>query len=180
MSLKEDLTPENLKSHHKKKMPKFISDPTGDELGDLQLCDLLEHFLAELGAVQSAITLTGARINSLADMSVIPRASVPSAIAVQKQVLQLQQHFQQIIKLLTEAVLEEDIQGDQEQRLRPYQTEAHRLLRLMAVAALKLRTAKQPETFEQQRSLIETQLDQLRPFAQAIADEVCGAVDVAS
>ncbi len=159
-------------------MPEFISEPVSGQSGDSQLCDLLEDFLAALGAVQSAITLTSTVTNSSVVSSVIPLNSTLNAVAVQKQVLQLQQHFQRIIELLSESVAQSDQQGDQEQRLSSYQTEAHRLLRLMGVVALKLRTAKQPETLEQQRSLLEIQLNQLRPFAQAIADEVCHAAHV--
>jgi metal-responsive CopG/Arc/MetJ family transcriptional regulator len=145
-----------------KKMPKSISEPVSAPLGDL-----LEHFLSELGQVQAEMTS--------ANLSV---ANPSANSVVQKQIVQLQQHFQQILKLIAEAVLQGVLQGEHEQRLRSYQTEAHRLLRLMGIAALKLRTAKQLETWEQQRSHIETLLAQLQPFAQAIASEVSSSTRI--
>ncbi len=128
---------------------------------DSQLCNLVESFLKELSVIEAAISSEDLTLAS--SYVSLPRPEI--------QVLKLQQHFQQIVNLLAEAVLD----PRREQRLRPYQTEAHRLLRLIGVTALKLRTARQPETWQQQRSHLTAQLSQLHPFAQAIADEVGGA-----
>jgi hypothetical protein len=128
-----------------------------------QLCELMAFFLKEVGGLQAAIP---------SDTEAIPASGLTlNAVAVQQQVVQLQQHFQQIVGLISEAGLDLAC----EQRLRPYQTEGHRLLRLMGVAALKLRATKQPETLAQQQQLIVDQLARLQLFAQAIADDVCNS-----
>lgn len=123
-----------------------------------RLCHLAQVFLEGLSELQKEMV-------SLAEAE-----SSSNASAVQTQMIQLQQHFQEIIA----AIAITPIDPEREQRLRPCQTEAHRLLRLMGIEAMKLKTAKQPETIAKGRSHITTQLNQLQPFAQTIADEVCG------
>ncbi len=86
---------------------------------------------------------------------------------VYSQMVQLQQHFQAILAKLAATSLTPEV----EQRLRPYQTEAHRLFRLLGVEAMKLRAAKQSATLVKGRAHITTQLSKLQPFIQAIADE---------
>ncbi len=133
------------------------------ELAEGRLCHLAQTFLEDLS-----------RLRKEAIPSANPSAKEVSSFndsAVQRQTIQLQQHFQRIVA----AIAITPIDPEREQRLRPYQTEAHRLLRLMGVEAMKLKTAKQPETLAKGRSQITTQLNQLQPFAQAITDEVCGA-----
>lgn len=134
------------------------------------LRDLIESLLVSLKGLQTAIAQPLPSCPQPTPQPAPQPIPAANAVAIQQQVVQLQQHFQQIVAMLTEA----DFNGDQEQRLRPYQTEAHRLLRLMGVTALKLRAAKQIETWDQQRSHLAVQLNQLQPFAQAIADEICG------
>jgi hypothetical protein len=129
------------------------------EPADDPLRDVIESLLARLKVLQVAI-----QPSSIQPIQPIPAAN---AVAIQQQVVQLQEHFQQLVTMLAAA----DLSGDQLQRLRPYQTEAHRLLRLMGVVALKLRAAKRIETWDQQRSQLNIQLNQLQSFAQAIADE---------
>jgi hypothetical protein len=142
-------------------MSELNSEPT-----DAPLRDVIESLLARLKVLQVAIQpIQPISIRPIQPIQPIPAAN---AVAIQQQVVQLQQHFQQLVTMLAAA----DLSGDQLQRLRPYQTEAHRLLRLMGVVALKLRAAKRIETWDQQRSHLASQLNQLQSFAQAIADEL--------
>ncbi len=89
--------------------------------------------------------------------------------ALRSQTAQLQARFQGILA----AVAEADIELAVEQRLRPFQTEAHRRLRLLSLELMKLPTAKQPETLARSHSTIQDHLTQLRGFLQAMADELC-------
>ncbi|MGB3301048.1 MAG: hypothetical protein WBA76_22490 [Phormidesmis sp.] len=132
---------------------------TTEELPESHLCQLAQVFLENLSRLQKEVILS-TKQDYLGD-----------AIALQKQAMQLQQQFQKIVAAI--AITPLDVAT--EQRLRPYQTEAHRLLRLAGVAAMKLKAAKQPETLTKGRSQLTAQLTQLQPFAQAIADEVCGS-----
>lgn len=91
------------------------------------------------------------------------------AAAVQQQVAQLQQRFQQILAALAEA----DLAPAVEQRLRPHQTEAHRRSRLLGIEAMRLQTAKQGATIERQRSQLADHTKALQEFVQAMADEIC-------
>lgn len=91
------------------------------------------------------------------------------AVDVQQRATQLQQSFPKLLQQLTETTT---LEPAAHQRLRPYQTEAHRRLRLLSVEAMKLRTAKQPETLEKVRSQLQEHLTQLTKFIQAIADEI--------
>ncbi|MEM9090874.1 MAG: heterocyst frequency control protein PatD [Cyanobacteria bacterium P01_F01_bin.53] len=91
------------------------------------------------------------------------------AFALQQQTAQLQQTFPKLLQQLTETTT---LEPAAHQRLRPYQTEAHRRLRLLSVEAMKLRTVKQPETLEKVRSQLQDHLTQLTKFIQAIADEI--------
>lgn len=132
-----------------------------EELTESRLCQLAQAFLEDLSGLQKEVVLSA------------KQGHIKDASAVQKQAIQLQQHFQTIVAAI--AITPLDLH--KEQRLRPYQTEAHRLLRLMGVEAMRLKTAKQPETLAKGRSQLTTQLTQLQSFAQAIADEVCGSSD---
>lgn len=134
------------------------------ELVEGRLCHLAQVFLEGLSGLQKEVVSSAEAGSSVSDGF--------NAGAVQTQVIQLQQHFQKIIA----AIAITPIDPEREQRLRPYQTEAHRLLRLMGIEAMKLKTAKQPETIAKGRSQLTTQLNQLQPFAQAIAEEVCGTL----
>ncbi|MEO1393240.1 MAG: heterocyst frequency control protein PatD [Cyanobacteria bacterium J06634_5] len=95
---------------------------------------------------------------------------------VQLKVAQLQQPFQGLFQALEG--LDEQLEKPSGmvpstmQRLRSYQTEAHRRLRLLGVEAMKLRAAKQPDTVEKVRSQLSDHLAQLTQFTQAIADEI--------
>jgi len=89
--------------------------------------------------------------------------------SINRSISQLQHQFQAIIAAAEAACLDPQI----EQRIRPSLTEGHRRLRLAGIAAMQLRTAKQPASVEKQRSLIQAHLSQLQQFARAIADEVC-------
>ena len=93
----------------------------------------------------------------------------PDAAAVQRQAVQLQQQFQQILA----AIAETDLTPAVEQRLRPHQTEAHRRLRLLGIEAMRLQAAKQAATVERQRSQIQAHTQALQQFIQAMADEIC-------
>ena len=131
------------------------------ELIEGRLCPLAQEFLENLSRLQKEVAAS-AEAGSFGD-----------ANAVKTQTIQLQQHFQKIIAAI--AITPTD--SAKEQRLRPYQTEAHRLLRLIGLEAMKLKTAKQAATIAKGRSQLTTQLNQLQPFAQAIANEVCGTVE---
>lgn len=87
---------------------------------------------------------------------------------VPPRVMKLQAEFQQIVASLSQANLTPEV----EQRLRPCQTEGHRRLRLLGIAAMRLRTAKQVKTIEQVRSQIEDHLIQLEKFVRAMAAEM--------
>ena len=130
------------------------------ELVEDRLCYLAQVFLEDLTGLQKAVVSSAEAGSSF------------NASAVQTQTIHLQQHFQKIIA----AIAITPIDPETEQRLRPYQTEAHRLLRLMGIEAMKLKTAKQPETIAKGRSQLTTQLNQLQPFAQAITNEVCATL----
>ena len=99
--------------------------------------------------------------------TVAPRP--PDAVAVQRQVVQLQQRLRQILAMIAETDLTPAI----EQRLRPHQTEAHRRSRLLGIEAMRLQAAKQTATIERQRSQLQAHTQALQQFIQVIADEVC-------
>lgn len=87
-------------------------------------------------------------------------------LGVRQQLLQCQPLFQEIVAQLANA----DLTSVVEQRIRPAQTEAHRLLRLMGVDAMRLAAAKKPETKDKLRSQLLTQTERLQGFLQVIAD----------
>ena len=134
------------------------------ELAEDRLCHLARVFLEELSELQKEVISSAEAESSF------------NASAAQTQMIQLQQHFQKIIAAIAITSTYPRSDPEREQRLRPYQTEAHRLLRLMGIEAMKLKTAKQPKTIAKGRSQLTAQLNQLQPFAQAIADEVCGTL----
>ena len=76
--------------------------------------------------------------------------------------------FQNVVASLAAA----DLTPAMEQRVRPAQTEAHRLLRLMGVDAMRLSAAKQPETMERLRSQLLSQTERLQGFIEVIAQAV--------
>ncbi len=111
----------------------------------------LNEWLRSLGTLQQLMT---------------DEASSPAVIL--QQVGSLQSQFQSIVSAIDAAELSPAV----EQALRPYQTEAHRRLRLLSVESMKLRTARAPETVAQVRSRLKAHLDQLQQFASAIANEL--------
>ena len=128
---------------------KFDADPDGERDRSREvnsLCNLAQQLLSQVGSLQQAMNQDAAEIS--------PPASV------QAQIVRLQRDFQRIVSDLDDA----DIDPAIEQRLRPCQTEAHRWLRLLGVNAMRLRTAKQPERIDQERSQLAHQLTQLHPF----------------
>lgn len=106
-------------------------------------------------------------LRMLAELSAALLADPLEAGTVQPQISQLQNQFQSILTA-TAADAAPSVK-----RLRPYQTEAHRRLRLLGIEAMRLRTARQPATLERQRSQLQTHLTELQKFAQAMADQVC-------
>ncbi|MFK8182676.1 MAG: hypothetical protein AB8B99_04825 [Phormidesmis sp.] len=89
-----------------------------------------------------------------------------AAPQLQQQLLQCQSLFQKIVAQLAASDLTPEI----EQRVRPAQTEAHRLLRLMGVDGLRLAAAKRPETLAKLRAQLLTQTESLQGFVQVIFD----------
>lgn len=86
--------------------------------------------------------------------------------SIQSEIAQLQPLFQSMLQDLDRA----DLAPVARQRIRPFQTEAHRRSRLLGVAAMQLRSAKQPETLVRVRSQLQEHLTQLQSFIQGIAD----------
>ncbi len=105
----------------------------------------------------------------LSELSASLAADSLNASTIQQQQAQLQKQFQSILA----TIVNTDIPPLVERQLRPYQTEAHRRLRLLGIEAMRLRTAKQPATLERQRSQLQTHLSELQKFVQAMADQVC-------
>ncbi len=132
------------------------------------VCQPTQQFLLSVGKLQAEIAS-----ETVSDTALTagdrPSPESTSQQTVGQSLSQLQQQFQEIIAAAEAARLNPQI----EQRIRPFLTEGHRRLRLAGIAAMQLRTAKQPATVEKQRSLIQAHLSQLQQFAQAIADEVC-------
>lgn len=143
-----------------------------------RLCEQLQSLLYGLNELRSRLQPTLPE-NASSLPSVGPDAGrltegsakhpLPDKAAIQRQVTQLQQQFQQILVMIANADLDPAI----EQRLRPHQTEAHRRSRLLGIEAMRLQAAKQTATIERQRSQVEAHANQLQKFVQAIADEVC-------
>lgn len=106
-------------------------------------------------------------LQMLAELSVTLLTDPLEAGTVQQQIAQLQNQFQSILTATAADA------GPSAKHLRPYQTEAHRRLRLLGIEAMRLRTARQPATLERQRSQLQTHLTELQKFAQAMADQVC-------
>lgn len=84
--------------------------------------------------------------------------------SIQSEASQLQPLFQSLLQALDHAELAD------RQRIGPFQTEAHRRLRLLGVAVMQLRSAKRPETLVRVRSQLQDHLTQLQSFVQGIAD----------
>ena len=92
-----------------------------------------------------------------------------SSQAASSQVVQLQSQFQQIVAGLSES----DFNPTVERRLRPLQTEGHRQLKLAGIAAMRLKTAKQPQTVAAMQSQVIEHLSQLQNFLESMASELC-------
>lgn len=121
-----------------------------------------EQLLIQLqGQLQTPVQEQRSQTASPPDMNV-------NAKAVSQSLSQLQNQFQAIIS----AVDSSDIDPKAEQSLMSYQTEAHRRLRLMTVEAMRLRTARQPQTVERVRSQLKDHLSQVQQFVQAMRREV--------
>ncbi|MEL6604500.1 MAG: heterocyst frequency control protein PatD [Cyanobacteria bacterium J06614_10] len=106
-------------------------------------------------------------------MLAAPETIASEKLSLAQQAGQLRAQFQQIITDLAEA----DISREIEQRIQPYQTEAHRRLRLLGVEAMRLRTARDPARLAAVRSQLQDHLKQLQQFTSAIATEVCPQAD---
>ena len=89
--------------------------------------------------------------------------------AVTARLAQLQSEFQGILASISAA----DLRPETESQIRPCLTEGHRRLRLLSVAAMQMRTAKQPETLERVRSQIGDHLTQLQKFVAVMVDALC-------
>ena len=85
---------------------------------------------------------------------------------IQENLLQCRSIFQEIVTCLDEISLSPAI----ERTLRPAQTEAYRLLRLMGVDVMRLLAAKQLETRMILRSQLLAQIERFQGFVQVIAD----------
>lgn len=83
---------------------------------------------------------------------------------VSQQVAELSAQFQKILSTIAST----NLTPQTEQQIRPYQTEAHRRLRLLSIEAMRLRTAKQPQTIEKGRSQLSAHLTQIQQFVQAM------------
>ncbi|MEL6551910.1 MAG: heterocyst frequency control protein PatD [Cyanobacteria bacterium J06621_11] len=105
---------------------------------------------------------------SVQEQPTSPPTMNADAQAVSQSLRQLQNQFQAIIS----AVDSGDIDPKAEQSLMSYQTEAHRRLRLMTIEAMRLQTARQPQTVERVRSQLKDHLSQVQQFVQAMRREV--------
>ncbi len=110
----------------------------------------------------------GEWLRSLQDLQVLveDETSDPAVILLQASSLQPQ------FRLIVEAIDTSEFSSAVEQTLRPYQTEAHRRLRLLNVESMKLKTARAPETVSQARLRLKNHVAQLQQFVSAIADEI--------
>ncbi|MEM6449337.1 MAG: hypothetical protein AAF703_03385 [Cyanobacteria bacterium P01_D01_bin.105] len=125
------------------------------------------------------MTLLEALQNQLSDLegsgldeTAIDRATATAQSAarpdIRDRLLQCQPMFQQVMSCLAEVRLTPAV----EQRLRPAQTEAHRLIRLMGVDAMRFQTAKQPESFEKVRAQLLSKTERLQGFVQVLAKAI--------
>ncbi|MGB3292068.1 MAG: hypothetical protein WBB01_03630 [Phormidesmis sp.] len=128
------------------------------EPSNSRLCNQVQSLLQGLGELHRLLALTEGTAPQPLD-----------TVAVEQQVAQLQQRFQQILATVAQV----DLAPAVEQRLRPHQTEAHRRSRLLGIETMRLKTAKQAVTLERQRSQLKTHTSALQQFAQAMADELC-------
>lgn len=126
------------------------------------LCDQVRSLSTQLEQLQSLLPVLPDQVDASTS-----EAANPSDI--QQRIIRVQAQLQKIVATLAAV----DIPPAVEQRLRSYQTEAHRRSRLLGIEAMRLKTAKQPNTIERVRSQIKAHLSQLQQFVQAIAGEVC-------
>ena len=151
----------------------------------MELCLQLETFLRSLNSLQAVVKPQKKAVGEAALQSVesVSRQTLDKAFDkawVCQQVLDLQSQFQAIVVAIEAAGVDPSVDSpvdlSMEPRLRSYQTEAYRWLRLLSVESMRLRTARAPETITQGRSQLETNLNQLQPFVEAIASEICPTV----
>ncbi|MBE9061675.1 heterocyst frequency control protein PatD [cf. Phormidesmis sp. LEGE 11477] len=107
-------------------------------------------------------------VRSLSQLQQLVLDEDENTAIILQQTAVMQPQFRAIIAAIEAAALSPAV----EQSLRPYQTEAHRRLRLMSVEGMKLRTARSPETLAQVRSQLKAHLDQLQQFAIAMTNEL--------
>ncbi|MEL6814510.1 MAG: hypothetical protein AAFP03_06825 [Cyanobacteria bacterium J06598_3] len=84
---------------------------------------------------------------------------------IQAEIARLQPSFQSLLQAVEQA----ELADADRQQIRPLQTEAHRRLRLLGVAAMQLRSAKRSERLAKVRSQLQDHLTQLQAFIQGIA-----------
>jgi len=89
-----------------------------------------------------------------------------SAVSTLSQQQTCQRLFQEIVTHLADA----DLTPTADACIRPAQTEAHRLLRLMGVDVMRLKAAKRPEVAKKLRSQLLNQTERLQGFGQAMLE----------
>ena len=132
-------------------MAELRDQSEGDQAENQLLGDRLDEWVRSLHTLQQLIADESGNMTMLL-----------------QQTHAMQLRFQEIIKAVESAALPLAV----EQKLRPYQTEAHRRLRLLSIEGMKLKTARSPATVAQVRSQLKDHLDQLEQFAIAMAKEV--------
>lgn len=140
---------------------------------DIDLCHQFNTFNQSLSALQQAIE----PITKPADKPATTHLDAIAASEICEQVNNLQQQFQSILVALSSAVSESAIAPAVAQRIGPYQTEAHRRVRLISIESMRLKTARQPALIDRVRSQLLRHLSQLQQFMQAMTAEVCEAED---
>jgi hypothetical protein len=143
----------------------------------------IESFLYSVNQLHSALFPTAPE-DSGPEHSGLEDSRTAQAIdpkAIHQQIIQLQQQFQAILAAIS--AVEEcnpsialsadpDIHPATVQRLQPFQVEAHRRLRLLAVEAVRLKAAQQTATLQRSLQQVQTHLSALQIFAQAMVDEL--------
>ncbi len=129
------------------------------------LCHQFNTFLRSLSKLQQTIDLASTDLEATAINQIC------------EQVNSLQQQFQPILAAIEGVTGGGAIAPAAIQRIRGYQTEAHRRLRLISIESMRLRTARRPILIERGRSQLLLHLDQLQQFTQAMSAEVCKPED---
>lgn len=140
----------------------------------ISLCDQLEQMVRSLSTLQQSVQqseeqLTRHHSESLRNSTETVGLDRKAIELVWQQSTDLLPHFLEILEKLESA----DIAPQTEQQIRPYQTEAHRRLRLIKVEAMRLRTARQPMTVRKSYEQLTNHVAALQQFAEAIAREIC-------